>query len=820
MANFKQPIVAAGFTAPFVQISPDPIIAQRDPAPNDEAFNGQIFVNTETNTAYIAAGTDSIGTVWVVSGSSTFTGLNLTINPGPTVLHGDFTVSANTGDANAVDISTNGAVTERILITNVQGTGTDAIAIDALAGGLDLTSGLAGADSVLVSASDPAGGVTIDAGTGGITLTTTGALTLNPGTATLFDVAVGDLTLEAATGSVIVEGGEAVADAVHLDATDAAGGVTIDAGTGGITLNTTGAISLNPGTATIFDVATGNLTLEATTGSVIVNGGAASATAIHLDATLNAAGGVTVDAGTGGVDIDTTGAISFDSAAASNITVTGAFDLSLGSSSGSVVVSAGEAAADAIDLTTAAGGIDMDAALSIDIESTQAAATAINLNASNAGGGITLSSGTAGIIGSSTGAVTLDAAAASHFTVTGAFDLTNSTTLGRAIVTGGKASADAVQLNASNGAGGIDMNAGTGGVDIDTTGALSLDAAAASNLTVTGAFNLTANTTAGSMIVQAGRAAVDAIQLTTTNAAGGITGSFGTGGMTMSTTGAATLASSGGDFDVNVTGGTNSINLSSAGGVINLGAGDAIADAIVLSAAAGGLDADFALQVNIDSNQAAADAIKLNASGVAGGITSASGTGGFTVNTTGGVSLNCTAASNWTNTGAFDTLIRSTAGSVQVLGGKAAIDAVALATTNAAGGLQAILGTGGFNATTTGALVLDAAANSHITTTGAFSMLLSSTGGVTTVASAKAADAGAVTISASAGNGGITLDAGPTPGVTISNGTQSAQILTGTGSPNTVVTASQGSIFLRTDGAAGSTLYYNTNGITAWSAVA
>jgi len=45
-------------------------------------------------------------------------------------------------------------------------------------------------------------------------------------------------------------------------------------------------------------------------------------------------------------------------------------------------------------------------------------------------------------------------------------------------------------------------------------------------------------------------------------------------------------------------------------------------------------------------------------------------------------------------------------------------------------------------------------------------------------------------------------------------------LLSGTGSPNTVVTAAKGSVFLRTDGAsADEVLYVNTDGTTAWTAL-
>jgi hypothetical protein len=50
-------------------------------------------------------------------------------------------------------------------------------------------------------------------------------------------------------------------------------------------------------------------------------------------------------------------------------------------------------------------------------------------------------------------------------------------------------------------------------------------------------------------------------------------------------------------------------------------------------------------------------------------------------------------------------------------------------------------------------------------------------------------------------------------------GTAAVGIYWGTGSPNAALTAPRGSIYLRTDGGAGTSLYTNTDGSTAWSAV-
>jgi hypothetical protein len=58
--------------------------------------------------------------------------------------------------------------------------------------------------------------------------------------------------------------------------------------------------------------------------------------------------------------------------------------------------------------------------------------------------------------------------------------------------------------------------------------------------------------------------------------------------------------------------------------------------------------------------------------------------------------------------------------------------------------------------------------------------------------------------------------AGTPAGITMYS--DSIKILAGTGSPNTVITAAKGSLFIRTDGSSTSTrLYVNTDGATAWT---
>jgi hypothetical protein len=90
-----------------------------------------------------------------------------------------------------------------------------------------------------------------------------------------------------------------------------------------------------------------------------------------------------LDAGTGGVTIDTTGAFSVDAADASNITVaSGATDENLtlsvtGATASSLILSSAGTGTDAIDINATAGGIDIDANGTISIDS---AAGSIDIN--------------------------------------------------------------------------------------------------------------------------------------------------------------------------------------------------------------------------------------------------------------------------------------------------------------------------------------------------------------------------------------------------------------------------------------------------------
>jgi hypothetical protein len=148
-------------------------------------------------------------------------------------------------------------------------------------------------------------------------------------------------------------------------------------------------------------------------------------------------------------------------------------------------------------------------------------------------------------------AITLDANAASNFTVVGSGNLTLETSAGRAIVTGGLAGVNAVTITATNAAGGIDIDCGTGGFDVlATDGKFSIDAQnAASNISL--ATNADAQdlvialtgTSNSSILMSSTGTANDAIKITALDTTGGVDIDAGTGGILVDTTGTISLDS-------------------------------------------------------------------------------------------------------------------------------------------------------------------------------------------------------------------------------------------------------------------------------------
>jgi len=262
-------------------------------------------------------------------------------------------------------------------------------------------------------------------------------------------------------------------------------------------VNGTGAISLDADAASNFNTSAGDLTFDAEAASVNIDGGEAAVNAIFLNAS-NAAGGIDIDAGTGGITVDSTGTVSIDGADDMNFTLasgTDAEDLTIavtGATDSSVIVSSSGTGSDAVDINATAGGIDMDAAAasafttsvgsltlnttaggtssSVILQSVDTSSDAIYLDTDGgAGSGIYLDAYDA--TNNTTGAITMDAGSYMQVNTYGAtgpgsagFDLNVGSTGTIALSTDN----GSVSINAG-GSGTATLSSASGDVSIDTT---------------------------------------------------------------------------------------------------------------------------------------------------------------------------------------------------------------------------------------------------------------------------------------------------------------------------------------------------------------
>lgn len=194
---------------------------------------------------------------------------------------------------------------------------------------------------------------------------------------------------------------------------------------------------------------------------------AANVAALRLFAS-NSAGGIDIDAGSGGIAIDTTGAISINAVSSSDITVTNgaldidsvgalsinssgglinigndadAFDINIGTGAAARTITIGNTTGNtSLVLNTGTGGFTYVTGGQYAITSSQAASDSIRILSSNAAGGIDIDSGTGGLDIDSTGEIN---------------------------ITSTQSAVTAVSIIASNAAGGVTINAGSGGINID-----------------------------------------------------------------------------------------------------------------------------------------------------------------------------------------------------------------------------------------------------------------------------------------------------------------------------------------------------------------
>jgi len=734
-----------GRSQPFVTVQSPPIIAQRAPASSDIDYaKGQVWLDESASPA--ALYTHIGGGTWDQGGNSIAT----TTTPGIVTINTDGTLAGADNTTVPTSLATK-TYADALAIAGAP-VSTEAVAgIGELATDAEAVAGTAStpAKALFVTPSNLApvfaapsaiGGTTPAAGTfTSLTSNGTGTVSLGANAASDFSVTGAgiDLTLDSAAGRVIINGGEAANNAITITSDDAAGGIDINGGSAGITVDSTGAISIDAAGASNFSTSSGDLTLASSAGSVNITAGENAADSIVL---TSSAGGIDITAAGGaGEDIDIT------------------------NTAGSIILTAGEGVADSIRLNASSGGFDFDAAGQINIASSQNAASSIVITSSAGGIDITAAAAAAGediditATGSSINLVsTEDAFQAIYLHANGGTNesidiradqgLSETSVYVRSDVGGitiaaGQASADAINIIASNAAGGIDIDSGTAGFIVDTTGSISLDATAASNFTATGAFDITVQSTAGSILLNAGEAAADALNFDSTggldvdvalqmnldssqaaatavrivasNAAGGIDIDSGTGGITIDSTGVLSLDSAGatnltatGAFDITVN--------STAGSVILKGE-EAVDDAIQLTSLAGGLAASLAKSCVIASTETNADSVQLTSAG--GMDLTATGAAGKDVDiacTNGSVNissgeaavdalrLNASAGGidiDAAGSAGVDIIVTNTGGSLELDATESISDAVRIKASGAAGGISLQAGTGGITST-------------------------------------------------------------------------------------------------------------------------
>lgn len=432
------------------------------------SVDGTVSINT-TGAGTTTIGNASAGAITIDVGTG-----DLQINGGGNEIHIGDDAAANTiviGNDTALtsvhiesgtgDILIDGSVLAKITLGDIAQTGLIAIgvstagenvSINDVAPAASRTTTIGGGTVVTAAVTD-----TIDIGPDGATTNANSIKTVNINTGT---VATGQVLTNIASGTVTsgthttsIATGNRAAGTMAVNLLTGTGTKTLNIGNadGLTTTNLLGPFNLNVNQNNNVAINSGT-----STGSITI--GNTSAGAVILNSASTIAIG---DASAGAVTIDSGAGFSIDGVAASNVTTTGAgIDLTLSSSGGSVLVESTEdaalairlhanggtsetiqihsdqgtgvgsinllsdvggitlratglASADAINLEAPAGGIDIDGALQVNIASSQAAGTAVVITASNAAGGIDLTTGGGSIDLSSTGLVSVAANTAS-----------------------------------------------------------------------------------------------------------------------------------------------------------------------------------------------------------------------------------------------------------------------------------------------------------------------------------------------------------------------------------------------------------------------
>jgi len=277
---------ACGQLVPSVEVNPLNVIAKRAPTVHDKAVIGQIWINTLTNTVYQLTSFSSGDAIWtssVAGGGGVFTTVEITGGVGDvlTVDMGNVLITA--GDLNVIngttslggDLDVNGDVN----ITgdfNLTSAASISLATTAdVPGAITLQADGGTAETILIHTEQGTSATSIEllSDVGGITMEAVGNATAN---AINLTADAGGIAASAALG-IDVSSSYANAAAITLNASDAAGGIVMFAGTGGFAVSSTdGSIDLESGTGDI------NIGADATAKAIVI-GSITAGTTVEID---------------------------------------------------------------------------------------------------------------------------------------------------------------------------------------------------------------------------------------------------------------------------------------------------------------------------------------------------------------------------------------------------------------------------------------------------------------------------------------------------------------------------------------------------------
>lgn len=408
----------------------------------DGVGNVNILGGTNVGSTAAIANTVTIN----VDDAPTFAGL-VTAQAGFTQSAGTTTITSDTDAAQAIYLHVSGGTNETIQLHADQGTAVNSVYLLSDDGGITLEStALASSDAINLTAT--AGGVDVD-----------GALQVN--VASSYNNAAA-IVLSASAGGIDITSAGAAGEDIDITTTSSVNIVSTEDAANALYLHANGGTSESILIHAVQGTNAASIHIDSDVGGITIDAGLASDDAINLVAS------------NGGIDVD--GAMQVNIASSENTTDA----IVISASAGGIDITSGGAATEDIDIT---------ASSSINLLSTEDAAQSIYLHAS---GGVTETIDLYSQLGTDPASIYI------HSLV------------GGVTVASALASADAININASDAAGGIDVDCGTGGINVAAAnGPVAI-------LSGTGQIDISADATATTVNIGTG-AGIKAVNVGSTN---------------------------------------------------------------------------------------------------------------------------------------------------------------------------------------------------------------------------------------------------------------------------------------------------------------